>query len=151
MTWLDRQMRWIMVVSGVLTLSMLYATIAPEAALTSNFGSSLSGPVAEIVVRNWGALIGLVGAMLLYGAYDASARRLVLTVAAVSKLTFIALVLTFGRELLQYQVRIAVVVDAFWVLVFSAYLLPRSAKVRNSAVATLVVMVAAAAASAARM
>ena len=37
-----------------LTLSMVYAVIAPEAALQSTFGSSVGGPVAELVVRNGG-------------------------------------------------------------------------------------------------
>ena len=38
------------------------AALAPEAALRSTFGESVSGPVADIVVRNWGSLIALVGA-----------------------------------------------------------------------------------------
>jgi cbb3-type cytochrome oxidase subunit 1 len=54
-----------MLVSDALTCSMIYAAIAPQAALRSSFGDSLKGPVAEIVVRNWGALVMLVGAMLI--------------------------------------------------------------------------------------
>ena len=57
-----------MFVSGALTLTLLYAAIAPEAALRSTFGESMEGPVADVVVRNWGALIALMGAMLIYGA-----------------------------------------------------------------------------------
>lgn len=123
MSWLARQLRWLMLVSGALTCTMVYAALAPQAALRSNFGSTLEGPVADIVVRNWGALITLVGLMLVYGAFVEPVRRLVLTVAVVSKATFIALVLSFGRELLEYQVRTAVVVDAVWVVVFGAYLI----------------------------
>ena len=123
MSWLAKQLKWLMLVSGALTCTMVYAAIAPQAALRSNFGTTLEGPVAEIVVRNWGALIALVGLMLIYGAFVEPARRLVLTVAVLSKATFIALVLSFGRELLAYQVSIAVVVDAVWVVVFGAYLI----------------------------
>lgn len=123
MSWLAKQMKWLMLVSGALTCTMIYFTIAPQAALQSNFGGTLDGPIAEIVVRNWGALIALVGLMLVYGAFVPAARRLVLSVAVLSKATFIALVLTFGRELLAYQVSTAVMVDAVWVLVFGAYLL----------------------------
>ena len=122
MNWIAKQIRWIMLISGALTCTMLYAAFAPTAALTSNFGASLTGPVAEVVVRNWGALIGLVGAMLIYGAFDTTVRRFVLWIAGISKLTFIGLVLTFGRDLLAYQVRVAVVIDAVWVIVFAAYL-----------------------------
>ena len=60
MSWLAKQMKWLMLVSGVLTCTMVYAAIAPQKALRSNFGSTLEGPVAEIVVRNWGAFIALV-------------------------------------------------------------------------------------------
>jgi hypothetical protein len=42
----------IMLVSGALTCTMLYATIAPQAALRGTFGDTLHRPVAEIVVRN---------------------------------------------------------------------------------------------------
>lgn len=46
-------MKWIMIVSGTLTCTMLYAAIAPKAALHSTFGDSMEGPLVEIVVRNW--------------------------------------------------------------------------------------------------
>ena len=58
---------------------MIYAAIAPQAALRSAFGATLEGPVAEIVVRNWGVLIALVGVMLIYGAFNPPTRLLVLT------------------------------------------------------------------------
>lgn len=58
MPWIIRNIHRLMVVSGVLTLTMVYAAIAPEAALRSTFGATIGGPVADIVVRNWGALIG---------------------------------------------------------------------------------------------
>lgn len=123
MSWLAKQMRWLMLVSGILTSTMVYAAIVPRAALQANFGSTLEGPVAEIVVRNWGALIALIGLMLIYGALVPPARRLVLSVAVISKLTFIGLVLTYGRALLAHQVGVAVAVDAVWVLVFTTFLL----------------------------
>jgi hypothetical protein len=63
MAWIVRNIHLIMFVSGALTLTMVYAAVAPEAALRSTFGESLDGPVADVVVRNWGALIGLMGAM----------------------------------------------------------------------------------------
>ena len=122
MAWLASQLKWIMLVSGVLTCTMLYAAFAPEAALTATFGERIEGPVADIIVRNWGALIGLVGMMLIYGAFAPPARRLVLTVAGASKLAFIVLVLSHGTQFLAFQAGIAVVVDAVSVLVFGACL-----------------------------
>src|SRR6185436_3703354 len=89
-----RYIKPLMIVSGVLTTTMVYAAIAPAAALESTFGESLSGPVAELVVRNWGVLIALVGLMLIHGAFNPSTRSLALLAASVSKVAFIALVLS---------------------------------------------------------
>ena len=57
MSWFIRNFKWVMLLSGLLTLTMVQAAFAPQAALRSTFGDSLQGPLAEIVVRNWGALI----------------------------------------------------------------------------------------------
>jgi len=80
MTWIVANIKWLMLVSGALTCTMMYAAIAPQAALRSNFGVALEGPVSEIVVRNWGALIGLVGAMLIYVAIAVDAAWVMLFV-----------------------------------------------------------------------
>jgi hypothetical protein len=114
--------KWIMLASGALTCTMIYAAIAPQAALRGTFGETLQGPLAEIVVRNWGILITLVGAMLIYGAYHAAVRPLVLTVAGLSKLVFILLVLAHGSRYLGQQAGIAIAIDAVWVVLFALYL-----------------------------
>ena len=108
---------WIMLVSGVLTCTMVYAAIAPRAALRSTFGESLEGPVAEIVVRNWGALIALVGGLLIWGAFHPPGRPVALAVAAASKLIFIILVLAFGRRFLG-KASVPIAIDAVMVAIF---------------------------------
>jgi hypothetical protein len=122
MSWIVVNIHRIMIVSGVLTMTMIYAALAPDAALRSTFGEGLSGPVADIVVRNWGALIALVGAGLIYSARKPAQRPLALAIAGASKAIFVALVLSHGRRFLGYQAGIAVVVDLVWVAVFAAYL-----------------------------
>ena len=117
--------KWIMLVSGALTCTMVYAAIAPQAMLQSTFGETLEGPLADLVVRNWGALIFLVGAMLIYGAFNPAARPLVLVVAAASKIVFIGLVLSNGNRYLQTQAGISIAVDSVMVLIFLAYLVTR--------------------------
>ncbi len=114
--------RWVMILSGVLTFTMIHAALAPQAALSSMFGETLQGPLAEIIVRNWGALIAIVGGLLIYGAFDPPTRSLVLIVAAVSKAIFIGLVLSHGGRYLGHQAGIAVTVDSVMVLLFTWYL-----------------------------
>ena len=123
MGFVTRFIKPIMIISGGLTLTMLYAALAPQAALTSMFGDTLSGPLAEIVVRNWGALIAIGVATLIWGALAPAVRTLVLLTVGISKLVFIGLVLGFGRPYLSGQACIAVGLDAICVLLFALYLL----------------------------
>jgi type IV secretory pathway VirB2 component (pilin) len=125
MRWITSRIKWIMIVAGALTCTMAYAVIAPQAALLSTFGESLQGPVAEIVVRNWGALITLIGAMLIYGVFNPANRRLVLVVAGISKVLFILLILAYGSQYLS-RAGVAVVVDSVMICLFAIYLVSTS-------------------------
>jgi hypothetical protein len=122
MSWIAAQIKWIMIVAGALTCTMVYAAIAPQAALLNIFGEALQGPVAEIVVRNWGALITLLGAMLIYGGFRPQSRRLVLVVAGASKVVFILLIVSFGPQFLP-RAGTAVAVDTVMISLFAIYLL----------------------------
>lgn len=122
MKWIVAKIKWIMLVSGALTCTMIYVAVAPQAALHSMFGGTLEGPIAEVVVRNWGGLIALVGAMLIYGAYDPPGRPLILTVAGLGKLFFIGLVLAQGRRFLGHQAGLAAAIDLVMVVLFTGYL-----------------------------
>ena len=121
-SWVVAKMKWIMLVSGVLTCTMVYAAVAPQAALRSMFGDTLDRPLAEIVVRNWGILIALIGGMLIYGAFEPSSRRLVLIAAGLSKVAFVALLLTYGGQYLGQQAAVSIAIDLAMVLLFIAYL-----------------------------
>lgn len=123
--WIASRIKWIMLISGVLTFTMIYAAIAPGSALRSTFGESLDGAVANIVVRNWGVLIALMGAMLIYGAFRPAVRPLVLVVVGTSKIAFIGLVLAGGPQFLNHQAGVSVAVDALMVLLFACYFLAR--------------------------
>jgi hypothetical protein len=111
----------IMLVSGLLTCTMLLAAVAPQAALRSTFGETLEGPVADMVVRNWGALIGLMGVMLIYGAFVPAVRPLALTVAGISKLVFMGLIAAHGQPFLS-RAAVPVAADLVMVALYAAYL-----------------------------
>lgn len=115
--------KWIMLVSGVLTCTMAYAAFAPQAALQSTFGESLEGPLATVVVRNWAVLITLMRGMLVYGAFVPAVRNLALFTAGLSKAVFVALIFSQGGRFLAHQAGTAAAIDAGWVIIFSLYLL----------------------------
>ena len=120
--------RWIMLISGILTATMVYAAIDPEGSMRSTFGETLPAGAPALVIRNWGALIALVGAMLIYGAFNVSVRPLVLVVAGVSKAVFIGLVLSEGTRYLG-TAGVPVAVDSVMIVLFAWYLAvaPRTA------------------------
>ena len=110
--------------TGVQTcaLPIFLSTISPSAGLLNTFGETLADtPIMHIVVRNWGALIGLIGGMLIYGAFNPINRSFILAVAAISKMIFISLVLVYGSQYLA-KAGIAVVFDSIVVLLYIAYL-----------------------------
>ncbi len=111
----------IMMVSGLLTLTMLYAAIAPAAAVQQMFQETPQQAMAAIVVPNWGVLIGLMGALLIFGAFNPGSRRLALAVAGASKLAFIGLVLAQGERYLA-GVGLAVAIDSVMVVLFAVFL-----------------------------
>ncbi|MCG4452478.1 hypothetical protein LJY18_04055 [Pseudomonas sp. MMS21-TM103] len=122
MRFIENNIKWIMLITGLITCTMVLALIAPRMALEQTFGQSLEGPLAEIVVRSWGAVITLIGAMLVFGAFWPEHRSLVLVIAAVSKLIFVGLVLSIGTQFLG-KAGLTIAFDGATALIFLLYLL----------------------------
>lgn len=116
-----------MLVSGIITCSMILSALHPSLGLTLTFGDTLNGDLANIIVRNWGALIALVGGMLIYGAYNEPNRNLVLVVASISKSTFVLLNFIYGSAYFAKS-GIALVFDSVLVILFVLYLLLHQSK-----------------------
>lgn len=114
--------KWVMVLSGLLTCTMLLGLVSPQSLMMSNFGMSMEGPLAEIIIRNWSALIGLIGLMLLYGAFVPAVRRYSLVIAGTSKIVFILLVLSWGKPYLEFGAGTAIIADSFMVVLYAVYL-----------------------------
>ena len=117
-----KNIKWIMLVSGVMTSTLLLAAIAPDSALRMIFGETLEGPLSDIIVRNWGVLVGLVGMLLIYGAFNEHVRKLVLVLATTSKVAFVGLILAFGSNYLS-KVGTSIAIDTLFIVLFVVYLL----------------------------
>ena len=121
MKFIVKNMKWVMLVSGVLTFTMFYGLFAPQAALESMFGVSFTGPLEDIIVRSWSALIGLIGAILIYGFFSEANRTFAVSVAAFSKTVFVSLILLYGQEYMDKALS-AIVMDSLIVLLSVIYL-----------------------------
>lgn len=115
--------KWLMLISGLLTCTMFLGLVAPQSSLQSNFGESMQGPLSEILVRNWSALIGLIGIMLIYGAFVEPVRKFALVIAGLSKAVFITLVLWYGKQYMGFGAGTAVIADSLMIVLYVAYLL----------------------------
>jgi hypothetical protein len=115
-----KNIKWVMLVSGVLTFTMFYGLFAPEAALESMFGVSFNGTLESIIVRSWSALVGLIGAILIYGALNDKSRVLSISVATVSKVIFVSLVMIYGQEFLG-KAGPAIAIDCVTIVLAALY------------------------------
>ncbi len=96
MSWIARNIGWILVVCGVATSSMLAMAIAPRFTVGYVFGEQASGAISEVMARTWGAMIFASGLALIYAAFDPSVRVPVLVLAIIGKGTFSTSVLMSG-------------------------------------------------------
>ena len=121
MNFVIKNIKWVMLVSGSLTLTMFYGLFAPQAALESMFGASFNGVLENIVVRSWSALVGLIGVILIYGFFSQKNRVFSISIAAFSKVVFVSLVLLYGQEYLG-KAAPAIVMDCVVVILSGIYL-----------------------------
>jgi hypothetical protein len=111
-----------MVTAGLLTCSMLFAVFAPQTALISMFGETLTEPLAQVVVRSWGFLIFLMGVLLIYGAFKPVYRNLCLVIVSLSKVGFIAILLIFGDRYVGTSA-VSLILDSILITLFTYYLI----------------------------
>ncbi|GAA6154176.1 hypothetical protein [Pseudoteredinibacter isoporae] len=120
---LKNSIQWIMLVSGLITATMFYGLLAPEAALLSFFGETTvlgDEPLPLLVVRSWSGLVGLMGVVLIVGFFRPLLREFALILASLSKLIFVTLVFLFGKAYLE-NLAFALAMDIVVILAACVY------------------------------
>jgi hypothetical protein len=112
----------VMVVCGLITLSMLQGLFAPDAITQMMFQLDADGPFRAIIVPNWSVLVGLGGAMLIFGAFNPQSRRLCLAIPGLSKLSFLILAFTQGQAYFDMMI-VPIIVDSVMVTLFAIFLI----------------------------
>lgn len=120
MTMVVKNIKWIMLVAGLVTCTTFAAVIAPQDILINMFGANLTEPLANLIVRSWGFLVFLMGALLIYGAFNQDSRMLCIMTAGVSKIGFLLLILLFGAEHIE-TLWITVVFDLIVITLLSIF------------------------------
>ena len=122
MNWVVAKIKWIMLVAGALTCTMLYAAVMPDAAVDFLFDRTLDSALGQVIVPSWAALVGLSGALLIYGAFRPQVRTLIMIAAGSSKLIFLGMMLGHGRQFLDEKVSLVLALDAVMVALFVTFL-----------------------------
>lgn len=111
----------ILMVTGALTAVALLQFIAPVFMLRMIYGEVPKDLPSLALVRHWGLLIFLVGALLIYGAFHPAVRDPAVVVAAIEKIALGVGVL--GTALRHRPVAAAIAVgDSIIALVYLLYL-----------------------------
>jgi hypothetical protein len=79
----------ILSVTGLATASVLVVFLAPVPVMKVLFGQSPSDTLSLLIVRHWGLLICLVGALIIYAAYHAEVRVPTLIIAIAEKVVLV--------------------------------------------------------------
>ena len=78
----------ILLLTGLATAGAIVLFLAPVTTMRILFGQAPSDALSLAIVRHWGLLVCLVGALLIYAAYDVEMRVPTLIVAITEKGAF---------------------------------------------------------------
>jgi hypothetical protein len=78
----------ILLITGLATTGAFALFLAPVLATRMLFGQAPGDALGLIVIRHWGLLVFLVGALLIYAGFHAESRVPILIVAIVEKAIF---------------------------------------------------------------
>jgi hypothetical protein len=112
----------ILLITGVATTGALVLFLAPATMMKMLFGQAPSDAASLFIVRHWGLLVCLVGALLIYAAYHAELRIPTLIVGIVEKAA-IALGLLISPLRRRPAVRAMALADGGMAAVYCIYLI----------------------------
>lgn len=113
---------WILIVSGIAGAAGGLATfLFPRPILQLVFGANSTDGLTLFFVRHWGALLFVILALTVYGAYVPASRAPILTAAAIEKFAVVALVF-FGPAKRTVAMTVVATIDGILAILFVAYL-----------------------------
>jgi len=123
MIWIENNIGWILVASGILTCAALLQAVAPRFGMMSLFGEEVKAPSALLIIRSWGAMVFVSGLLLIYAAYHSDQRFPILFYSITVKLGLAGLVFSGGARYRAKQIFKIAVADFVQALLFVWYLI----------------------------
>ncbi|MGO9567328.1 MAG: hypothetical protein ACLP5H_07300 [Desulfomonilaceae bacterium] len=110
----------ILLVTGLATALAIVQCVAPRPILRFAFGVEKPQPVTLLMASHWGLLVFLIGALLVYAAFQPSIRVPAMVIGAVEKLFFAGLVF-FGEMPGTARVKALAVADTGIAILYLMY------------------------------
>jgi hypothetical protein len=111
----------ILIITGAATVLAIGQFIAPSPLLRQVYGHAPDDAVSLMLARHWGLLVGCVGLLLMYAAFQPPVRVPVMIFAVVEKVALGASIL--GTKLRRQLPAAAIAVgDVLIALIYGAYL-----------------------------
>jgi hypothetical protein len=123
---LNRHIGRILLVTGIVTMLPGLQFLAPTLALQAQ-GMQTGDNTGIFFARHWGLLVFLFGALLVYAARHEAARRPIMFAAAVEKFGLVVMVALAWSDPALAGMHVPAVFDGLCVLLYSAFLLRKSA------------------------
>ena len=118
---IERHIKPILVVTGIITASMIAAFFAPAIVLNQLFSEPPSDAVSLAITRHWGLLVFCFGGLLVWAAYRPEIRKPVLVFTIVEKVALVLGILLLPLPL-KSGAYVAAGTDATLSIVYLLYL-----------------------------
>jgi len=128
MIWIENNIGWILVVSGILTSVALLQAVAPRFGMMNLFGEEVIPSSALLIIRSWGAMIFVSGLSLIYAANHSEQRLPILFYSITVKLGIAGLVFAGGARYRKRQIFKIAAADFVMALLFVWYLIAAGRK-----------------------
>ena len=116
------QIESILLLTGLATAGALLLSLAPVRMSKLIFGRPPADALGIVIVRHWGLLVGLVGALIVYSAYHAEVRLPTLIVAIAEKAAF-ALGMFLSPSRRRPIILVLALADAGMAVIYLVYLI----------------------------
>ena len=117
---IEPYMKWILLVSGILTTFAIFIFLYPGRFYQSVFKLERVPVVYIFVARHWGLLLSMTGLLLVYAAFNEKVWDLAIVFASVEKMVFIGMVMFGPLNRSRVFTRLAIG-DGLIVLLFALY------------------------------
>ncbi|MEN8722247.1 MAG: hypothetical protein ABF335_05100 [Alphaproteobacteria bacterium] len=114
---------WVLYITGAFTLLPLLGFFNPAQAMQGTFGREPADDIERLVMRHWGLLVGMAGALLIWAGFEEAYRTPILLFAAIEKIAIVFMIFSIRDKLQGTQAPGIMVADSVMAALYVIYLI----------------------------